>query len=82
MAFRFKLAIPGRNERGEGPEVVRENIDWPTLSPSRSVCSRGKRDILRFACFGRRDLGKVHYYTYNVDVDIREQARNRTIEIR
>ena len=27
IAFRFKLAIPGRDEDEEGPEVVRENID-------------------------------------------------------
>ena len=27
MAFRFKLAIPGRGEDEEGPEGVGENID-------------------------------------------------------
>jgi hypothetical protein len=55
IAFRFKPVIPDKDEEEEGTEVVKEKMVEPTLSFSRSVCSLGKRDILTFACFGKKN---------------------------
>ena len=51
IAFRFKLAITGRDEDKDEDKVEdgKEIADGPTATFSRSVCSLGKRDIFTFA---------------------------------
>ena len=53
IAFRFKLAILSGKIDEDEVEVAMEIVDVPTLTFSWSVCSLGKRDILRFACLGK-----------------------------
>lgn len=59
IAFRFKPAMLCRNRDEDEEEVAREIADGPTFAFSLSVCSLGKRDILTFACFEKKnhDLG-------------------------
>ena len=47
MAFRFKLAITGRDDDEDKAEDEKENAGGATVTFSWSVCSLGKRDILR-----------------------------------
>ena len=47
-AFRFKLAMTGRDEDEDKEEDGKEIVGGPTVTYSWSVCSLGKRDILTF----------------------------------
>ena len=53
-AFRFKLAMTGREDDEEREEDGKEIVGGPTVTFSWSACSLGKRDILTFERLGRR----------------------------
>ena len=59
VAFRFKLAIVGKDEEEEEAKAAKEITDDPKFRFSWSVCSLGKRDIWTFACWIRRTRSSV-----------------------
>ena len=60
VAFRFRLAITGKDEDEDRAEDGKEIAGGPTPTFSWSVCSLGKRDILTFARLRRRTTPRLN----------------------
>ena len=60
IAFRFKVAITGRDEDEVEVEDDKEIADGPTVTFSWSVCSLGKRDMFTFARLRRGTTSRLN----------------------